>query len=205
MTTDDLIAYYRGLLIQQYANKPRARATIEAVVGEVISGQVVQEVFDGFDVDTAVGAQLDILAQLRGIKRLVTGLDLGRVYFMMPSYDDADKATVPGMATYDDPATVNSFFAEYQDLNRPTYAMNDDELRRMIKLRAAFHSSHLGVGEIDLILMSFFGPNVLFADNADMTILYNKAVPDDDTLFSIAAATNSLPKPAGVAMTVSGN
>ena len=202
MTTDDLVLYYVSLLIQQYRAKPRATATIDALIRTLVADQVIQQVFDGFDLASAIGAQLDILAQLRGLNRLVTGLDLGRSYWTMPSYDDADRATVHGMGTYDDPTTINSYFAEYQDLNRPTYAMNDDELRRMIQLRAALNSSHLGVGEIDLILHQFFGSNVIFTDNGDMTIQYQKLTADNDNLFAIAAATSSLPKPAGVAMTV---
>lgn len=40
MSTQDLINYYAGLLIAQYAGKPKAYATIQALVGPVIMPQV---------------------------------------------------------------------------------------------------------------------------------------------------------------------
>lgn len=202
MTTDELISYYSALLIAQYATRPKAIGTVKAAVGAVVADSIVRQVFDGFDVASAVGMQLDILGKLRGITRLITGLDLGRTYFAMPSVDDGSPGSYKGFASVDDPfGNVNWFFLMCQDTNRPTYAMNDDELRRLIQLRAAFQHSSLGVGEIDAILLAFFGPNVLLHDNFDMTMNYQKLIADNDTLFVIAASTGTFPKPAGVAMT----
>jgi hypothetical protein len=97
-TTQELIDYYADLLIKQYKEKPKAYRTIEMLVepilmpqaGEIVTdneGNVVydnegQPVFEdyvepilpvavqnGFDIETAVGAQLDTLGKYIGASR----------------------------------------------------------------------------------------------------------------------------------------
>ena len=60
--------YYSNLLILQYHDKPKAKATIEAVVN-LLPDELIQEVVGGFDIETAVGKQLDILGEYLGVDR----------------------------------------------------------------------------------------------------------------------------------------
>lgn len=60
--------YYSNLLILQYHNKPKAKATIEATTSLLPDG-IIQDVINGFDINTAVGAQLDILGEYIGLDR----------------------------------------------------------------------------------------------------------------------------------------
>lgn len=64
-------SYYSNLLILQYHDKPKAKATIEAVVS-LIPDDLIQEVTNGFDMETAVGKQLDILGEYIGVDRYYT-------------------------------------------------------------------------------------------------------------------------------------
>ena len=61
-------SYYSNLLIMQYHNKPKAKATIEATVG-LLPDDLIMEVINGFDIETAVGKQLDILGEYVGVDR----------------------------------------------------------------------------------------------------------------------------------------
>lgn len=69
MTDQELIDYYKSLLILQYLGKPKASAHIDALVKMAIIGQLPLEVQNAFDIDTAVGAQLDTLAKYIGVTR----------------------------------------------------------------------------------------------------------------------------------------
>lgn len=64
-------SYYSNLLILQYHDKPKAKATIEAVVS-LLPDDLIQEVTNGFDIETAVGKQLDILGEYIGVDRHYT-------------------------------------------------------------------------------------------------------------------------------------
>lgn len=68
-TTDDIVTYYTDLLIIQYIRKPKARATIDAIVRPVIMDQLPTQVNNAFDIETAVGAQLDVLGKYTGVSR----------------------------------------------------------------------------------------------------------------------------------------
>lgn len=61
-------SYYSNLLIMQYHSKPKAKATIEACVS-LLPDDLLLEVLHGFDIEAAVGKQLDILGEYVGVDR----------------------------------------------------------------------------------------------------------------------------------------
>lgn len=63
--------YYADLLILQYKTQPKARATISALTDKVIADGLLLDVINGFNLDTAVGKQLDILGKYIGLSRIV--------------------------------------------------------------------------------------------------------------------------------------
>lgn len=64
-----LIDYYAKLLILQYRGVPGNFMFIQAIVKPVIMNQIPTQVSDGFDLETAVGKQLDVLASYVGVAR----------------------------------------------------------------------------------------------------------------------------------------
>lgn len=209
MTTDELIAYYQELLIIQYQSLPNASATIAAFVRQQIADQIISTVRDGFNFpyevgllpDTAQGVQLDAVATYRGASRQVFGLDLSHVYFQMPFYGQSDADTAPGFPSYGD-SPINWYFLNYNDANSPIYFLRDDELCRLTQFRARVQSSFTSVEDVDDILFAFFGDNVAVFETGNLHLLYIDLISDPDTLFGIANATQSLPRPAGVKITV---
>jgi len=71
MTNNELRKYYADLLIIQYRGKPKARGMIEAIVDQVIMNQLPEKLENAFDLETAVGKQLDILGSRLGVTRNV--------------------------------------------------------------------------------------------------------------------------------------
>lgn len=69
MTNEELKAYYADLLILQYIKKPKAYATIQAQVTPVFMDQMPVEVQEAFNIETAVGVQLDTLGKYTGVSR----------------------------------------------------------------------------------------------------------------------------------------
>jgi hypothetical protein len=209
MTTDELVAYYVDLLIMQYESLPNARATIDAYVRQAIGDQIIQAVEDGFDFsmviglqpDTAQGVQLTAVASYRGAARTTYGIDLNRQFFEMPFYGESGADTMPGFALYGE-SPITWFFLNYIDSNRPIYSLNDDELCRLTQLRAQVQSQLLSIGNVDTILFDFFADNVAVFEDGNLHITYIDLISDTDTLFGIAAQTQSLPRPAGVRLDI---
>lgn len=67
-----MIDYYSKLLIIQYNGKPKAKATIEAIVNPLMMNGLPVEVENAFDLlgdNIAEGVQLDKLAKYQGVRR----------------------------------------------------------------------------------------------------------------------------------------
>lgn len=72
MTPDqELQEYYANLLIIQYRGRPHARAMIKAFVKQMLMNQIPQKMEDAFDLEQAIGKQLDILGKRLGVTRNV--------------------------------------------------------------------------------------------------------------------------------------
>jgi hypothetical protein len=206
MTTDQIIGYYRDLLIMQYAAQPRARKTTEAFVAAQVADQVVTQVRDGFNlpsqggglIDSARGKQLETLASYRGLARLVYGLSRVSTYFEMPGYGDGDADTRPGFRNYGDVATLDLFLT-YGQAAQPLYSLSDAELIRLVQLKA-LSQRNWTVAQVDAILYAVFGDRVGVFENSPMDITYAAITGDTDTLFDIAVLVKALPRPAGVVL-----
>ncbi len=204
MTPDELKEYYANLLIIQYFNRSHARATVKAFAGEVIADNVIAAVRDAFDLDTAVGVQLDVLGAYRGVSRYVFNFDLSKDYFDWPFYTAVDPSLFFGFAQYSNSeASISWYFLRYQDASAISYTMNDQEYREVIRFRTKTDSSFLSVKDIDDILFAVFGTQVTLIDHLDMTITYNDPLTDPNiNLFTLLDESGSLPKPGGVALAV---
>lgn len=69
MSIDELKKYYADLLILQYVGKPKAHATIEALVEPALMDNLPIAVRDAFTIGTAVGVQLDLIGKYVGVTR----------------------------------------------------------------------------------------------------------------------------------------
>lgn len=199
-STQNFIDYYTSLLIIQYASLGNAIGTVQALIGELVQDQIISQVRDGFDPDTAIGAQLDILASYRGLSRVVFGATIANFWSLIP-YADPAPGTYFGWDTYTDTGEPSWQWLQYNDLNGVPYVLNDNQLRRLLKLRAAIQSSGGGLGELDNILYSVFGVYLNVKDNGNMSIIYQHIAvdPDPDKLYAIAVLAGVLPHDAGVA------
>lgn len=203
MTADELALYYVNLLILQYVKKARARKTIDTLVRPVISDLIAKQVREGFDIETAVGKQLDILAEYVGAFRQSFGIDPLANYSCDVTYGDLP-GTEFGWAQYGDLPGNGGDQLEYADLTAPSGSLKDADFRNLIKYMATMRAMNPTSGaEIDELLFRYFGDRFFVTDNEDMTItytfLYVTTVADEmPTLLRAIIQTKILPRPAGV-------
>jgi hypothetical protein len=126
------IDYYVNLLIIQYHNKPKAQATIRAFLrplAEVF--QLYKDLENAFNIETAEGVQLDIVAKYFGVKRTYNNIVFDRLYH---NYQYID-GYVDGLSfqTVKNPGDGGTWTLETK--NKSYYDLSDKELRLLIKLR----------------------------------------------------------------------
>lgn len=69
MTYEEQLQYYADLLIIQYRGQARAQATIQAVARQALVDNIPITIENAFDLDTAIGVQLDTLGLYVGVTR----------------------------------------------------------------------------------------------------------------------------------------
>lgn len=202
MTTQEFIDAYKALLILQYSSLPNALGTIDAFIASLVQNQIISQFRDAWNIDTAVGVQLDMLATYRGLSRTVFGVTPGN-YWSLVEYSDASPGSYFGWAEYNDP-DPDWNTEQYNDIVGVSYKLSDSQLRRLIELKAQFDSSPITLRDLDNILYAFFTVYANVVDNEDMTMIYQHQLidPDVDQLFQIAALAGIFPHPAGVAVSV---
>jgi hypothetical protein len=202
-TVRQIIDYYRDLLIIQYANKPKARATIELFIQELLSSGILFDVRDAYNVDTAVGVQLDVIGKYVGVDRFFTVND-PIDYFSFTDYVEVDPDSeekwgftdYAGFNDYQYNGTLN-----YNSVLSVDNRLNDDDFRVIIKLKILQNNINHSHKSIDDGVFKFFGTSVRPDSAADMQMVY---FISEDVSAIIAAATTKkiLPRPMGVGLTL---
>lgn len=193
----NLREYYKNLLIMQYRDKPKALAHIGALVDVAMIYDVAVQVRDGFDVNTAVGAQQDILSKYLGTNRTITGTTFTRNYYGYSKYGDTAPFTFYPMLKYGD-AAPDVQFRNYDESIQSLYELNDEELRIIQKLAIVRNNSNASVKDIDDILFELFGADCYFIDRMNMTVVSYMVGERWSRMFQIAKSEGLLPNPAGV-------
>lgn len=194
----DLVDYYINLLIIQYNNKPKARDTIGLLVNMLVANGIIFQVQDGYDIETSIGAQLDVLGKYIGSNRFYQGQDLTG-YFSLALYSDPDEGAVDkiGFAIYANVGTKVGKFLIYDEVLSQTNVLTDSQFRILLKLAILINNSNSSTGEIDAGLYVLFGTDLLLIDNFNMTLTYIVS-PTISALISVAKLKDLLPRPMGV-------
>lgn len=194
---EDLINYYINLLIIQYHNKPKARATIRAFVGELLTLYVLfRELEYAFDLNKAMGKQLDIAAKYFGVVRKFVGLNFKYKYFSFQYQGGDEEGLSFRIIGQDDEGKLRTLRAEktYQ------YDLDDNQFRTLLKLRAiALHNETLSYEYIKKSVYEILGDTVMVEIHPDMSIDYY--FTDANLVQIFETYDKLLPAPAGVKIT----
>jgi len=129
---NEFIKYYQNLLIIQYHNKPKAKKVIAAFIRPLAEVyDLAKELENAFNINTARGQQLDIVAKYFGVKRRYNNIVFDKLWH---NYQYID-GYVDGLSfqTLKNPIFGGTWTLETK--NKSYYDLNDQELRMLIKLR----------------------------------------------------------------------
>lgn len=181
------MSQYTDLITQQHADKPKFVALVDAVSGDLAApASVAQSMSLAFDLDVAIGAQLDVLGQWVGISRYAKVAITG-VYF---SFD------TPGLGF--DQGVIKGPFDPSEGLS----TLDDQTYRTMIRAKiGANHWDGTLPAYQQIMAQIFAGTGTLaFAvDNQDMSMSVYFAGTQPSALLAGLIKSGAFPlKPAGV-------
>lgn len=187
------VDYYSTLLLFQYRGNPRASATIKIYAKQAIADMLEVDVQNGFGVDTAVGAQLDILGKYVGVPRNI-GDPVPRPYY---SFSDSDGTIRPnGFQDATNPAqNAAAIWYSALFLGSENTALTDAAYLLIIKLKIILNANDGTLASIQQFLHDFLPGLVALTDNKDMTLTYtlSNRIPVAPNVLKAY-----LPKPMGV-------
>jgi len=187
------IQYYQNLLIIQYFDKPKARATIGLWAEQFVADALVWQLERAFDVETAIGEQLTILGKLVGVDRVQYGNFIEKEYFSL--WFNAGTTGLENIVGFDfGELTQNAYFLSDKSFNNDIYRLTDDEMRFLINLNIIKNSLNGTFANLKESLFNLFGDELFIVDNLNMTITYwtEKKIQN---LFLLAIKQDFLPSP----------
>lgn len=187
-----------NLLIKQYWEKPKAKAEIDLYArGWDTCRSFLADLDPAFDLDNAVGAQLDVLGRIVGISRSVPSV-IPKIYFGFSINPNSEGFASKFNALRMGGPFFDKFSVPFTDLQ-----LGDNDYRFFIRVKASLNraagyvSSDQYIGIQDVVLAAFEG-RAYVIDNLDMTLsLYVSPAVSLDRL-RLIRALNLLPKPQGV-------
>ena len=193
---DSLVEQYKNLLIVQYYDKEKARATIGLFVETLLQNGITFDVKDAFDINTAIGNQLDVLGKYIGLDRIFpnTGIGPGD-FFTMGDYNDSGISGF-SMGDYGDLPGSSGDMAGYEDMTAQS-ALSDDDYRILLKFKIIQNHSNHSLKSINDNLFLTFGTDIYASSLDDMTITYT-FVPGIQDIVFIAFEKDAITKPMAV-------
>lgn len=197
-----LIDYYADLLIIQYHRKPKAAAHIKLLAETFLASAVYLDVLNGYNIETAIGHQLDIIGKYAGVNRFWAQENLVN-FFGFTDYIEVNPDADPkfGFCTY---ANFESFSwngtLTYDDIVETQNALSDDDFRILIKVAILQNTCDCGVGEVDEKLFVIFGNTIRKESPGNMRMFYILTTAITPLLQAIIIK-KLLPKPMGVQLT----
>lgn len=194
---NNFIDYYTNLLIVQYHNKPKAKATIELMTRLFWADMALMQVRDAFDWRTATGVQLDIIGKWIGVDRFYNGqLFYFRPWFALIDWNREPDNLQGGFSTFDTFDTVEGGFLTYDDILPTQNRLADDSFRIMIGLKIIKNNISATCKNIDDAIWDYFDGDVYTTwNNMTLTYYYKSELAE---VIEVAKEKNVLPCPTGV-------
>lgn len=189
---------YAKLLILQYYDKPKAFNEVKMIADEFESIYDFFRSFnDAFDVDSAVGKQLDIIGKIVGINRTVPSV-IPKNFF---GFDDN-----PNMYGFGDKFDANIIVYPFANKFEPQYTdlqLSDADYRFFIKAKIAKNTVNATMSSDDndsiLDAINYLFEGKAFAiDNRNMSLSLYIDDSYDTSKVSLINQLNLLPRPQAV-------
>lgn len=192
----ELIEYYTNLLIAQYHTKEKARAVISLLISIIMIYDLAISIRDGFEINSSVGKQLDIIGKFIGPDRVITGVDYTNQYFGYRLYGSTTPWIFSGYRKYGD-AHTDVKFLQYGSRGKSVYTLTDSEYRDFLKYKIGKNSNQPSLETIDTLLNNLIGGDGFCTDNFNMSLTYT-FVSSRQRWATILNNEDMLPRPAGV-------
>ena len=185
---------YSALITSEHNTKPDFMAWVDTLCGSAASITAsILAIPAAFDLDNAVGAQLDVVGQWVGQARTVNAVLIVGFF----GFDDDVAA-----ATFGEEGNISiggPFYEEGAPFEGST-VLGDTDYRTVLRARIVRNQSHGTLADIENALEFIFGSPAQVADAGTNSLAVTVVNPITPTDQSLLRTLDILPRPAGVAI-----
>ena len=189
-------AYYASLLVIQYRGLPKASAQVQVQARAAIAEMILSQIGPAFDINTAVGNQLDILGKYIGVPRNI-GPGTSVTYFGYRLA--AGGGNSHGYTSAAGGVNLTAIYYRANSNQRQASDLTDVQYRFVLLMKIVLNSTNNTMYSIQNYIAQFFPGLISVVDNHNMTMTYTVS-PDVPLPSSVVSAF--LPAPMGVGITV---
>jgi hypothetical protein len=198
---NNIIEYYSNLLILQYSDKPKAIQQIKDYVSGLLADGLFIKIRDAFNIDTAVGNQLDVLGRYIGLDRNGENLVINFDQNLFSTVDSPLDLTPEAFGTVSEAQfpLVDSHIINEDDFIT-SQVLDDENYRFVLKLKIIQNNINHSEVAIDSAVNDVFGGDLIPSGiDGGMTMTY---FVDEQILTSaeIAFKKGVLPRPMTVGL-----
>jgi len=183
---------YSQLLTSEYANSPNLIQTVQLTanaIGDITT--LLQSLPAQFDLDTAIGSQLDVDGQWIGFARTIGGV------IVVQFFGFADDATALTFGELGNPA-VGGRFLELGEDTSTTATLSDPEYRLLLRAKILQNDWDGSVAEFEAAVSDVIAMPTTIIDPGTSVVLIMPSQAVDPVLTQLLTNYDLLPRAAGV-------
>jgi Protein of unknown function (DUF2612) len=196
----ELIAYldyYQSLMAAQYRDLPRASAQIRNFVAQAAADAFLYQLADAFNLDTAIGAQLDIIGKYVGVTRIAS-VPLDTPLFGFWDSTESNPLLQNPYGFYDETGPYSEWLSSLSSSTSST-SLSDGQYIQLLKLKIFLNHTNMTLASIQDFLVTFFPGLISVTDTSLMVLNYFVSVT---VSLPESILEQYLPRPMGVSITI---
>jgi hypothetical protein len=183
---------YLNLITSEHNQKPNFMAMVGVVTGAIADvNNGIQAIQPAFDLDQAIGAQLDILGLWIGQSRVISDI------LILGFFGFADDVAALPFGEFSNPS-IGGVFYEFGSSFAGSTVLSDADYLTILRARIVRNQSDGTLEAIENALQFIFGVNCSVADNGTMNLAITVSSPITPTDQALLSNLDILPRPAGV-------
>ena len=193
----ELSNYYVERLIYQYSDQTNAQRLTALMVKQALADDIFTAIELAYNIDTAVGTQLDVIGKYVGVPRNINPVSPSPYFFGFMNY--AGGGNTNGFRNYAQNTNIQGIWETYATSVAPKTDLSDIQYRLVIQLQIILNYCDNTLASIENYLNLLLPGFVTLTDNQNMTITYTVS---SDVPIGSALLTEFLPSPMGVGVNV---
>lgn len=200
-TKKQLVEYYKNLLIVQYHDKPKAKATIALLIEELLADMLIFKIRDNFNVDTDIGVQLDIDGDWVGVDRFFKGqkFDNHKWFSLIDWNKEPNTSLQGGFQDWNEPLITDGGFLYYDMIISTKNKLENKDFRFLIKLKIIKNAINHTAKNIDESIYELFKNEIYTTWGEYMELTYHMP-KNRSTIMNLAKEKKVIPVPSGVTL-----